>query len=430
MNKPSRLACMLAVSFSFTGFCLPAIAGSFALREQSARGLGLSFAGVGAGSGGLSSAFWNPATITMNPGLTFESSVTLVAPQSTIKPDLYTLGTVRAAGGVPRDSGNISQAGVLPASTAAIQLNDRFWLGLTTNTPFGFVTKPNQDWAGQVYGRTSKVFSLNATPIIAYKVNDWLSLGAGIQVQYLDVTLRQASGIGFGAPNVSLEGDHTGVGYVLGATLTPAEGTVIGLGFRSSIHHELDGSLLPRPGVSVPVRAKVNLPEVLTLGLSQRIDERWTLLAGVEWTNWSRLNRVAVVNKVTGTPATALKFQYDDGWFFSLGAEYKVDDRLTLRGGLGYELSPISDAVRNVRIPDADRLWTSLGASYRWNDKLSFDVSYAHLFVKPAPVRIVPGHPDYVGLPFVADLKPSADIVSVGMRYRWDDPEQPLAVFR
>ncbi len=430
MNTPLRLAGALAAAFSLASVSTAALAGSFALREQSTRGLGLSFAGAAAGSGGLSSTFWNPATITMNPGLTFESGLSLIVPQSKLKPDARTLGTVRAIGGVPRGSGNISQAAVLPQSSAALQINDRLWLGLTTNTPYGSLTKPHQNWAGQIYGRTSKVFTLNATPMVGYKVNDWLSVGAGVQIQYLDVTLRQASGVGFGAPNASLEGDNTGIGYTLGLTLTPFQGTVIGVGFRSGIHHELSGNLLPAPGVTLPVRAKVNLPEVVTVGLSQQIDERWKVLAGVEWTNWSRLGRIAVTNQITGTPATALKFDYDDGWYFSLGAEYAVNEKLTLRGGLGYELSPISNKVRNVRIPDADRLWTSLGASYKWNDRLSFDVSYAHLFVKSAPVRIVPGHIDYAGLPFVADLKPSADIVSVGMRYAWDDPKKPIAIFQ
>lgn len=430
MTIPVRLAGTLAAALSLACASSAAFAGSFALREQSTRGLGLSFAGVAAGSGGLSSTFWNPATITMNPGLTFESGLSLIVPQSKLKPDARTLATVRAAGGVPRGSGNISQAAVLPQSASALQITDRLWLGLTTNTPFGSLTKPHQDWAGQIYGRTSKVFTFNATPMVGYKVNDWLSVGAGLQIQYLDVTLRQASGVQPGATNVSLEGDNTGVGYTVGATITPFQGTVIGIGFRSGIHQELEGNLITRPGVTIPVRAKVNLPEVVTVGVSQQIDERWKVLAGAEWTNWSRLRRIAVTNQMTGTPVTALKFDYDDGWYFSLGAEYAVNDKLTLRGGLGYELSPISNKVRNVRIPDADRLWTTIGASYKWDDRLTFDVSYAHLFVKSAPVRIVPGHIDYVGLPFVADLKPSADIVSVGMRYAWDDPKKPIAIFR
>lgn len=430
MIMPVRLAGVLAAAVSFACISTAANAGSFALREQSARGLGHAFAGVAAGSGGLSSTFWNPATITMNPGLTFESGLSLIAPQSKLKPDTRTLATIRAAGGVPRGSGNISQTAVLPQSASALQITDRLWLGLTTNTPFGNITKPHQNWAGQVYGRTSKVFTFNATPMVGFKVNDWLSVGAGFQVQYLDVTLRQASGVQFGATNVSLEGDNTGIGYTLGLMLTPREGTEIGIGFRSGIHHELDGHLIPRPGVTIPVRAKVNLPEVVTVGLSQRINDQWKVLAGAEWTNWSRLGRIAVTNQMTGTPATALKFDYDDGWYFSLGAEYAVNEKLTLRGGLGYELSPISNKVRNVRIPDADRLWTTLGASYKWNERLSFDISYAHLFVKSAPVRIVPGHIDYVGLPFVAELKPSADIVSVGMRYAWDDPKKPIAIFQ
>lgn len=435
MNTPLRLAGMLAVSVSLIAVATSANAGSFALREQSTRGLGLSFAGVAAGSGGLTSTYWNPATITMNPGLTFESAVTMVSPRSTIKPDARTLATVRGAGGVPTGSGNISQTGVLPTSAGSLQITDNLWLGLTTNTPYGFITKPHQNWAGQIYGRTSKVMTINATPMVGVKVNEWLSLGAGLQIQYMDVTLRQASGVSFGAMNVNLQGNDTGVGYTVGATITPMNGTVIGIGFRSGIHHELDGTIeTPRPPlplpISIPVRAKVNTPEVLTVGVSQTVNEQWKVLGGFEWTNWSRLSRVAVTNQITGQPQTALKFNYKDGWFASLGAEYAMSKDLVFRGGLGYEWSPISDSVRNVRIPDANRVWASLGASYQWNDKLAFDISYAHLFVKSAPIRIVPGHPDYIGLPFVASLKPSADIVSLGMRYTWDDPKKPIAMFQ
>ena len=46
-----------------------------------------------------------------------------------------------------------------------------------------------------------------------------------------------------------------------------------------------------------------------------------------------------------------LPFQYKDGWFFSGGAEYKWTDRLTVRGGIGYEISPVKDQVRDAADP-------------------------------------------------------------------------------
>lgn len=54
-------------------------AGAFGLREQSAQAMGLAFAGAAAGSGGLSSMFWNPAVVTMKPGWNSDFNATLVA---------------------------------------------------------------------------------------------------------------------------------------------------------------------------------------------------------------------------------------------------------------------------------------------------------------------------------------------------------------
>lgn len=401
-------------------------AGSFAIREQSATGQGASFAGVAAGSAGLSSMFWNPATITMSPGFRFEGHATVIFPEAKINPDLPTLGLVGALGGTPVGSGNIGQTAFVPAAYAGYQVTDRLWLGVSVNSPFGFITKAEQNWAGQTYGRSSKAFSVNVTPTIGYKVTDWLSIGVGLQVQYFDVTLKRALGVSPLAPGAILEGDAYGVGYTLGLTLTPFEGTEIGLGFRSSIRHQLEGNLILGPGTILPVKANVNLPEVVSVGISQRLSPQWKVMAGVEWTNWSRLNVVPVTSAATGLAVTALPFSYRDGWFASVGAEYQVNEQLALRAGLGYEWSPITDRTRDVRIPDNDRFWASIGATYQWNDQLSFDIGYTHIFVKDTDIRLVPGNPQFSALPFVAESKPTVDIVSVALKYRRDKPERPI----
>ncbi len=81
------------------------------------------------------------------------------------------------------------------------------------------------------------------------------------------------------------------------------------------------------------------------------------------------------------TPVT-LPFQYDDGWFFSAGAEYRWTDRLTVRGGIGYEISPITDQVRTPRLPDNDRFWASVGLSWKVAPFARFDLAYTHLLYK------------------------------------------------
>ena len=244
------------------------------------------------------------------------------------------------------------------------------------NGPFGLVTKADPFWAGQVYGRSSRIFTLNATPTVGVKLTDWLSIGAGVQVQYIDVALSRAVPAPVGlsafqtsallargatlaqinqlnasiagltavsplAPSARLTGDDIGVGYTLGATLTPWAGTEIGVGFRSSVHHELEGKLAPALGVVEPVRAPANLLEIVTVGLSQQIGAQWKLVAGYEWTNWSRIKDIPIVNKLDGVVETTLNFRYRDGHFYSPRRD---------RGARGSRCAPASP-TRSRQLP-------------------------------------------------------------------------------
>lgn len=438
-----RSLAVAAVSLSALAAAAPgASAGGFAVREQSATAQGMSFAGAASGSGGLSSMFWNPAAITMRPGWNSEYHASLIIPEaeitpipgfSPVSPGLATspfLAFPPLSGNFV-GSGDIAQDAVVPASYSSYQFNDRLWLGLSSTSPFGLVTKPETLWSGQLYARSSKVFTLNVNPIVGYKVTDWLSIAGGPVVQYIDVRLKRALGFLPTSGQGILEGDDIGVGFTGGVMLTPWAGTQIGVGFRSMIHHELEGTQsTSAPLTEVPIRAKVNLPETVTVGLTQWIGPSFNVSLGFEWANWSRLGTQAVVGPA-GAPINTLPLNYKDGYFYSLGAEYWFSPRLAVRGGIAYEDSPITDAVRTPRLPDNDRVWLSVGASYKWSEKLSFDASYSHIFVKDTPIRIVPGHAEFVSAPvpgvgvvplnFVADVDANVNIFSVAVKYRWDD---------
>jgi long-chain fatty acid transport protein len=400
----------------------------------------MSFAGAASGSGGLGSMFWNPATITMNPGWQTQYSASIIVPEAKIDPRPGTSPLLLPFG----PSGDIGQDAIVVSGYTSIQLNDWLWIGNSSSAPYGLVTKPRDVWAGQIYSRSSKIFTFDVNPVVGIKVNDWLSIAAGPEFQYFQTRLKRATSFLPTAATAELEGDSVGVGFTAGVTLTPWAGTVIGVGFRSSIHHKLDGDLLPNTpiiGLYIPVEAKLNLPETVTVGLTQSILPNLRLNLGVEWANWSRLGTAAVVAQPggaarAGTVVTTLPLNYKDGYFYSAGFDYDWSPQLTLRAGVAYEDSPITDRIRSTRLPDNDRIWASLGATYRWSDKLSFDVAYTHIFVKETPIRIVPGHQDFIaapvpglgltGLPLVADVDARVDIFSVGLKYRWDDVRVPI----
>ena len=71
---------------------------------------------------------------------------------------------------------------------------------------------------------------------------------------------------------------------------------------------------------------------------------------------------------------------WQDTWLFSVGADYKINSAFTIRGGIAYETSPIDDqSTRMAVIPDTDRLWLSLGASWHATKDLQFDVGATYL---------------------------------------------------
>ncbi|HLM38937.1 MAG TPA: outer membrane protein transport protein [Microvirga sp.] len=420
-NRISTLAAVsLAALISAQG---GAQAGGFAIREQSATAQGYSFAGAASGSGGLSSMFWNPATITMAPGWHSEWHLSLIVPRVEIDP---LPGTPTAIFG---SSGDIGQDAIVPTGFSSYQINDRFWVGVSSSAPYGLVTDPRQNWAGQIYSRSSKVFSLNVNPIVGVKVNDWLSLAVGPSLQYFDIRLKSAVTPAPNAPSAILEGDDIGFGFTAGATITPFAGTTIGIGYRSRIDHELEGTFSIPAGVGgvpvnrqIPINADLTTPDQVTIGLSQMITPALTVHLGFEWTNWSILEEPLVLGP-GGAVVRTLPLNYDDGFFYSAGFDYKLNNQWTLRAGVAYEESPIDTEIRSTRLPDNDRIWLSVGAGYQWSDKLSFDIAYTHIFTKETDIRITPGHQDYLGVPFLADVDAAVDIVSVGLRYRWDDPK-------
>ncbi len=403
---------------------LPSFAASFGLREQSAAGQGMSFAGVAAGGGGLASMFWNPSTMTDYPGITSTFVGTTIAPGGSIKPNPVSPTAIFG-----QSNTNTVLSGFAPSGYSAYQFNDQLWLGVSTNAPWGLQSKPGFNWAAQVYGRSAKVFSFDVTPSAAYKINDWISVGVGLQIMYFKARLSQALGILPNTPSAILVGDDTSVGYTAGVTLKPFAGTEIGVGYRSSVHESLGGSLTT-PAGATPTNFNINLPEEATIGFRQVINPEWTVLGGFEWVNWRRLNIVPVTSG--GLPVTDLPFAYrKDGYDVSLGVEYAWNPALTLRTGIAFERTPIDFKNREVLLPDNNRIWASLGATYHYSSKMTFDLGYSHGFLPKGRIAIVPGNPTFagVGLPFVGTVKDGRfDIVSASVTYRWDDPTQTIPV--
>lgn len=394
-------------------------AGGFAVREQSAYGQGTSFAGMAAPGDSISAMFWNPAAVTTVTGMTVEGNLTAVFPRSELEVD--PARSTLTAIGISGNGGNVGETGFVPAAYFAMPVTDRLYFGMSVNAPYGFGTTSDSPWVGMFSHLDAEAKSINVTPVVGFKFNDIISVAVGMQIEYFDVDIETALAPVGSPPRQRLDGDATDVGFVAGVTLTPFDGTTIGIGYRSMVKHSLDGTqtfdvplrtpLGTVPAGAYPIGADVTLPDTLSIGVRQVINHAFTVMAGMEWTNWSRIQTVPFL----GSPARSdLALNFEDGWFFSLGGEYKHSPNWTFRAGLGYEITPTTDEDRSIRLPDADRVWASIGASYNWNERLSIDAGYSHIFIEDAPIDEATAGFRYAGV-----SEGSGDIISLGIRYKF-----------
>ncbi len=396
-----------------------AAAGGFAVREQSTVFMGSAFAGAAAG-GSLGSMYWNSAATAQFPGLNSESSYTLILPNADVTVTSVNGNNVTGAPGTT--SGDIGIDAVAGASYGAYQISPDAWVGIALNSPFGLGTKPeNNNYLGAFLGRTTKLLTINANPTFAYRVAPGITVGAGVQIEWARGKLQFANPIN-PLNSIQYKGDDFAFGATAGIMVEPAAGTTIGLGWRSALSHELDGDLsgFPLATSSVPAKAGVNLPDIVTLSLRHSLSENVRLLGTVEWTNWSRFDQLTVTTAkpVPGVGSIiAIPAKWSDGWFFSAGGEYDYSPALTLRAGAAYEISPVDDpSKRLTTIPDNDRVWLNIGASYKYSEDTTLDFAYSHVFVadgsfdRKSPI---------VGLPISGNVDASVDLISVGLRTRW-----------
>ena len=434
----SNLRSAVLASAAVVAATAPALAGGFAIREQSTVFQGSSFAGNAAG-GALSSMFWNPAALAeFNKGISIEAAASFIKPQSSIQ---ALPGSTFCPATLPCASGNIGHDAVVPASYAAYALSKEIVLGLAMNAPFGLSTgTSNSFWAGRTQATNSDIRTLNFQPTIGINILPNLSVGFGAQIERIRGKLGTSTGVSTTSPDASVEGSDWAYGYTAGVLWKPFETTAVGLGYRSSINHTLEGKVgfnapispfLPGDAGAAAIKLGVATPESATLSVRQGITPLLTGLFSVEWTNWSRLNKLDIVCTSTslnagslgaGAPCPApgatstLPLGWHDGWMVAGGLEYKLMPALTARTGVAWEKSPVQAAAeRSPRLPDNDRIWGSLGMSYALNSSFTIDAAYSHVWIDDGQID----RTDSKGVRLLANTSSSLDIVSVGARIKW-----------
>lgn len=426
--------------------CGEASASGFYLTQQSARSVGRATAGNVAAADDAATVVANPAGMTELGDAQFMAGASVLFPDTSFRNKGSTAATPGTGGTAVAyagdNGGNPFTPETIPTAFAAVRLAETpLWFGIGVSSPFGLSLDYGRDWFGRYDSIESSLTTIDVAPSIALRINEFVSLGFGLNVQSVDVRLTNAvpDTLAPGGPTPAtdgrsrLRGDDLSVGFNAGILVKPWPTTRIGAHYRSGIDHTLKGRAtvsglggpLSAANGSANAKAELRFPDILSAGLAQDLNPRVTLLAEAQWFNWSRFNEVRIESD-GGTDDIALPQDYSDSYALSLGGEFRWTDELSLRGGFRYETTPTSDRHRATGVPEGNNYSLGLGASYRpfpgFAD-IVIDIAVFHTRAERANVAVsrtfFAGTPAEGRVDIKGRAKTQSTTASLGLRYRF-----------
>jgi len=408
MNNFYKFAAVSAVALA----CADAHAAGYQLNEYSVTGLGRSFAGVGVAGDDYSALAYNPAGMTLMPRSGAQLGTTITQVRSKVHGD----------NGEKTDMDFLIP---LPSAFGQYNVNDKVFLGAGIYVPFGLATRYKGDsFIGEAGGvgpsgvRKSELEVIDFNFSGAYKLNSNWSFGASAIFRritgsltsniYKDLPMLGRTNIAYSDFKVK---GYTGT-FNIGAMYEFNEDARVGLSYRHKSIQKTSGKHYVRvkkdllEGPFGPALAPLNgkfhsaadpeLPASIILSGYYKTAPQWATTATVKYTLWHRFG--VFPGKTTDKALLAgagkknldVEYRWKDAWNIALGEDYYLNKNWTLRAGVAYDQSPSrSNTYRTNRIPDTDRVWVSLGASYI-KDNYQIDFGYAHLFFAHGRTRNSP----------------------------------------
>lgn len=456
-SRPKLSVITLIICQTF--ITLPVFAAGFQINEVSPGLQGDALAGAAAANNDVSALFINPATLSTLKQKQTYLGANEILPKIHVS-DASAIHTVNVPGEPPSSisapvqgessQGNIGQGAFVPDVYIGIPINPSLVAGLAIVAPYGLKTNYVNDSVIRFAADYSAVKTVDIVPAIAYTINNQWAVGVGFQAQYMYATFSNYNGAYTGESAIdsliasnqptTLNAHGWGYGYTLGAFYKPDLCTRIGLGFRSGISEQIrgNGQQYTMPGGTVPapsnqflynaqtsVNGAVKTPAILTLSAARDYD-RWTIKGTAQINFWHTFNHLSI--NMPDAFATNATFQtkWRNTFFGSVGAEFNYDPTWTFRGGVAYDQTPTVNTYRDPRIPDNDRIWANLGATYHYNKCLSFDAAYSHIFIMDQTVNVTQesGTNSITTVPLEvnqvsAKYQGSADVIGVAARYNF-----------
>lgn len=389
-------------------------AAAFQLAEVSTSGLGRAYAGEAAIADNASVVATNPALMSLFKTAQFSTGGVYVDSRINMNGDVEAfIATLKMK---TTRYGSASERNVIPGAFVpnlyfVAPVNDKFALGAGMNVNFGLKSEYDDSYDAGVFGGKTDLTAINLNLSGAYRVTEGLSLGLGVNAVYAKAQVERNAGIIADTLNdtqvkaalkavdsktvipdyltskdksvVSLQDRAAwGFGWNAGVMYQFNEANRIGLAY----HSKVDIDFTDRTATSLEAKVikagekgdlTLKLPDYLELSGFHQLTDKLAVHYSYKYTHWSRLTKLHASFE-DGKKAFDKELQYSNNSRVALGASYNLDEKLTLRAGIAYDQAA-SRHHRSAAIPDTDRTWYSLGATYKFTPNLSVDLGYAYL---------------------------------------------------
>ncbi|WP_424405343.1 porin [Pasteurella sp. PK-2025] len=442
-----------------------ASAAAFQLAEVSTSGLGRAYAGEAAIADNASVVATNPALMSLlkqaeisvgaiyvDPNIDLESPVPgfaykNIAPNA-IVPNLYGVypindkfavgGGINVNYGLATEFSNSYHAGFLGGKTdlTAVNVNFSGAYRITDNLSFGLglnavhAKAELERYAGvalkakaaEAEQKAQLAEAATKAGKLPKEVSEKAKLAAGL-------TKQLAGAVQENAVISRLKGDTWGFGWNAGLVYEFNPRNRVGVAYHSQVDLKFKGqyanqfptadamvvAALKAQGVtatggqSIPGSLNLPLPAYWEISGYHKMTERFAMHYSFKYTQWSKFKELRALS-TDGTTLFQKTEEFRDSSRIALGASYDVTDALTVRTGMAYDESAAQDH-HSISIPDTDRTWYSVGATYRFTPSLSLDAGFSHLRGKKNSFKEDGKYPFMV--------KAKANIYGLNVNYRF-----------
>ena len=348
-----------------------AMAGGLYINEFATPSMGAAGAGAEAWAVDASTAFHNPAGMTRleESQIMMGSGILISSINSDLRDDPADAFTI--TGGDGGDAGTFSP---LLTTYWVKKLSEQWSLGLNVLSISGSLIDYDDSWVGRFQAQDVSLLTVTVNPSLGYRVNDWLSVGAGVGLIVarleMDLAIPQlltppdpTSG---GEGQASLDGEDTETLFNLGALFEVSDRTRIGWVYWSEVEPTFSGDLSVFPQAStVSIDTTFPLAQWSRVALYHELSEKVALVSTVAWEDWSALKNYNITADPTGS-TVSLARNWKDVWKYAIGAHIRLSDDLLFLTGAAYDTAPMDKEDRSADLPVDRQIRLATGLQYRY----------------------------------------------------------------